>query len=197
MAATLVTAPENALDPADGPLGLLGRAGRGDQVRVEQLDEPLWWGDGEVEGEPARNPRVAAYLAAARRGAAVRVLLDGFFDDPARPNSNAATVEWLGAQAMAEHLDLAARIGNPTGQGIHNKLILVALALADPPEYWSHIGSLNGSEAANKANREAAIQLRTRAVHDYLAAVFDWDWAASGANAVWLPWVGRTARGGR
>ena len=188
-----ITAPENALAPDAGLPGLLGRAGPGDEVLVEQLDEPVWWGDGPAEGPVALNPRVEAYLAAARRGARVRLLLDGFFDDPAAWNGNAATVAYVDAIRRSEGLDIAARLGNPAGLGLHNKMVLVRLGISrDVDEHWSHIGSLNGSEVASKANREAAVQVENRAVHSYLARVFAWDWAESGANAEWLPWVGQT-----
>jgi hypothetical protein len=181
----LQSAPENALDASDGLLGLLNRGGNGDNVQVQQLDEPVWWGDGPNEGPVALNPRVQAYLAAARRGARVRVLLDGFFDDPAQVSSNAATVHYLNTLARQEALDLQARLGNPTGLGLHNKMVLLRLG----GTYWSHIGSLNGTEVASKANREVAANIESVAVHDYLAAVFAWDWAASGALALWLPRV--------
>ncbi len=210
----LVTAPENALAPAAGLLGLLARAGPGDEVLVQQLDEPVWWGAGPAEGAVALNPRLAAYVAAARRGARVRVLLDGYFDDPTAWNSNAASVSYLRAVRDAEGLDLDARLGNPAGLGLHNKMVLVDLGAeadhspswirpaggllglgepGDPPLHVSHIGSLNGSEMASKANREVALQVESAAVHAYLARVFAWDWAESGANAVWLPWLGRAA----
>jgi hypothetical protein len=189
----LISAPENALHPGKGLLGLLGRAGPGDAVRAWQLREPAWWGRGvreaeEGDGEVARNPRALAYLQAARRGARVRVLLDGYFDDPADPNSNAAMAAWLNVIAGREGLDLVAHTGNPTGRGIHAKVVLVAHA---DGTRWSHVGSLNGTEVASKLNRELAVQLDARAVHDRLAAVFDADWAASERRTAWLPWAGR------
>lgn len=190
-----VTAPENAVHPTAGLLGLLARAGGGDEVLVQQLDEPVWWGDGPAEGDAALNPRLQAYVAAARRGARVRLLLDGFFDDPVHWNSNAATVAFVEDLGRREGLDLQARRGNPAGLGLHNKMVLVRLSGATGNAvHWSHIGSLNGSESASKANREVALQVESEAVHGYLARVFAWDWAGSGANASWLPWVGaRTA----
>ena len=88
-----------------------------------QLYENLYWGaeSSNIAADP--NPRLQAYIAAARRGAKVRVLLDAFFDnqDLDSPRSNLRTVEYLTAVAQAEGLDLQARRRNPTGQGIHNK----------------------------------------------------------------------------
>lgn len=204
----LLSAPENVLDPDAGLPGLLGRAGPGDRVAAEQLDEPLWWGasagTGPPEEDPAFNPRVRGYLAAARRGAEVRVLLDGFFDDPSHPNSNLDTVEFLMARARAEGLDLEARRGNPSGLGLHNKMVLVSAGCgrtpdetagpAQPPSAacrrLAHLGSINGSESANKVNREAGLTVASPEIHDYLAAVFAWDWARSGGNALYLPALG-------
>jgi phosphatidylserine/phosphatidylglycerophosphate/cardiolipin synthase-like enzyme len=191
------------------------------------MREAPWWGDPE-EGEVARNPRLAAYVAAARRGARVRVLLDRHFDDPDHWNANAVAVRWLHEVASVEGLDLEARLGNPTGAGLHAKVVLVDLAksagdaggvergdgadrashaaegarasAAEPSSWyrdapggagrWLHVGSLNGSEAASKANREVALQVRSAALHDRLAAVFEVDWAASPLGRVWLPVVG-------
>lgn len=190
----LISAPENALHPTRGLLGLLAAAGPGDVVRVAQLREPLWWGGGARErvqggaGDVARNPRAVAYLEAARRGARVRVLLDGYFDDPAEPNSNAALATWLNGVAGMEGLDLVAHVGNPTGRGIHAKIVLVERA---DGVRWTHLGSLNGTEVASKLNRELAVQVDAPAVHDRLAEAFDADWAASERRTAWLPWAGR------
>jgi hypothetical protein len=75
------------------------------------------------------NPRPQAYINAARRGAKVRVLLDAYFDnqDLESSRSNLRTVEYLTAVAGVEHLDLQARQRNPTGQGIHNKMVLAQI----------------------------------------------------------------------
>jgi hypothetical protein len=53
-----------------------------------------------------------------------------------------------------------------------------------------HLGSLNGSEASNKVNRELAVQFRSPQVYAYLGEVFEYDWAHSGgAYDLWLPMV--------
>ena len=104
---------------------------------------------------PTPNPRLQAYIAAARRGAKVRVLLDAYFDsqDLASPRSNLRTVEYLTAVAQAEGLDLQARLGNPTSQGIHNKMVLAQIG----DQGWAIAGSLNGGEVSAKLNREMAL----------------------------------------
>ncbi|MFN2252327.1 MAG: phospholipase D-like domain-containing protein [Anaerolineae bacterium] len=200
---TMVTAPENALHPSLGPLGLVARAGAGDQVLVEQLREPLWWGDGPDEGGVALNQRVQAYVDAARRGAQVRVLVDSYFDDREHWNSNAAMVNALNAVARFEDLDLEARLGNPAGLGLHNKMVLVGIGAATGADGVEridqapaaagivHVGSLNGSEVSSKVNREVALQVESAAVHAYLSAVFAADWSAGNRFALRLPFVQR------
>jgi hypothetical protein len=165
----VVQAPENALHQHSGLFGLLAGAGAGDELLVEQFNEPLRWAGGTQ-----LNPRLAGYLAAARRGARVRVLLDRYYADPLDPNGNYATVAYLNAVARAEGLDLEARLGNPAGLGIHNKMVLVRRGGAGTV----HVGSLNGSETAAKINREVALQVQSDRAYAYLAAVFAADWAA-------------------
>jgi phosphatidylserine/phosphatidylglycerophosphate/cardiolipin synthase-like enzyme len=200
----LVSAPENALHPGAGPVGLVARAGAGDEVLSQQMREPLWWGDGPAEGEAAMSPRVRAYMDAARRGARVRVLLDSYFDDPDHWNANLVAVNALNAAAHEEGLDLEARLGNPAGLGLHNKMILVrsharmpSAGLRSPrPDHRQqsaftahlvHVGSLNGSEVASKVNREAAIQVESEAAHRYLLRVFEVDWARAHRYSVSIP----------
>ena len=125
-----------------------------------------------MEADP--NPRLQAYLAAARRGATVRVLLDAFFDDLASPRSNLRTVEYLNYIARAEGLDLQARRGNPTGLGIHNKLVLAQIG----GRGWTVAGSLNGGEVSAKLNREVALLVGSDEVYGYLADVFWYDWGS-------------------
>lgn len=134
--------------------------------------EQLFWGStsSNVNNDP--NPRLEAYIAAARRGATVRVLLDAFFDDLDSPRSNLRTVEYLTAVAQAEGLDLRARRGNPTGQGLHNKMVLAEIG----GRGWAVVGSLNDGEVSAKLNREVSLLVGSDAVYDYLADVFWYDW---------------------
>ena len=162
---TLLTSPEAALRP-EGIVGLMSRAGAGDEVMVEELEEPPYWG----EGSP--NPRLQAYFGAARRGAKVRLLLDSFFDRPSDPNSNSETARWTNDVAAKEGLDLEARLGNPTRQGIHNKMVLARI----DGESWISLGSLNGSETSSKANRETWIAARSDGGYAYLSGMFEYDW---------------------
>lgn len=175
-AAEFVQSPETSLLPAaeGGLLGMVARAGPGDTVLVQQLYERVSWGGAAATPESAPNPRLLAYIAAARRGATVRIMLDSFFD----PGANAQTAAWLNLLAQAEQLDLAARLANPAGRGLHNKMVLVQAGGTG----WVHVGSLNGSEASAKSNRELAVQVQSNAVRDYLAAAFWQDWLLAGGS---------------
>jgi uncharacterized repeat protein (TIGR01451 family) len=168
----LVTAPESALRTSDALLGLVGRAGTGGAVYVEQLYETQTWGGSA--GVP--NPRLQAYIDAARRGARVRILLNGgMFNIAYIPlEENVETAEYVNALADREGLDMKAQLGDPTEYGIHNKMVLVDLGAAGQ---YAHVGSINGSETASKVNREMALQVRSSALFDYLHAMFEYDWA--------------------
>jgi hypothetical protein len=181
----LFTAPEAALRQTDALLGMLARAGAGDEVYVETMDERAHWGD-----SPADDPslRMEAYIAAARRGARVRILLNsGWFDaEYYDAGQNVAAAAYANAVARQEGLDLTAATGDPTQYGIHNKMVLVWI---DGEGGYAHLGSLNGSETSNKINREIAIQLHSSEIYDYLKRVFDWDWQTS--RALFFPLVAR------
>ena len=119
--------------------------------------------------------RLEALIAAARRGARVRILLDSFFDEPAALRSNAAPLAYVRAVAAQERLNLQAQLGNPTAGGIHAKLLLARIG----GETWSAVGSLNGGEVSFKLNREVVLLLDSPAIFARLHAVFDHDWAIS------------------
>ncbi len=167
----LVTAPEAALRVSDALLGLVGRAGSGDAVYVEQLYEHVSWG----HPTGALNPRLHAYLQAARRGARVQILLNGgTFDLDYLPlTDNIETAAYVNEIAQLEDLDLSAHLADPTHYGIHNKMVLVDLGAEGK---IAHIGSINGSETSSKVNREMALQVRSTALFDYLYDVFAYDW---------------------
>lgn len=168
----LIQGPENALRDMDGLLGLINRAGMGDVVLVQQLTERPYWGASTSNPQDDPNPRLEAYLAAARRGASVHLLLDSYFDSPHAPNSNAATCRYVQTIAQTEQLDLSCATVNPTGKGLHNKMVLVQIA----QQGYIHLGSLNGTEQSNKGNRELAIQFQSNEAYAYLATMFWRDW---------------------
>ncbi len=180
------TAPEAALRQTDALLGLINRAGIGDSIEVEQAYEYLAWGEDPVL-EP--NLRLQAYLNAAHRGARVRLLLNGHgfipdFDHP--PEENLETVAYVRQQAKTHNLDIQAAVGNPTGLGIHNKMVLVNLGEG---QRYVHSGSINGSETSSKVNREVALQLRSDEAYEYYLAMFEYDWWSS--HPLYFPIVTR------
>src|SRR5690606_26766876 len=58
----IVQSPENALRDSDGLLGLIGRAGAGDTVLVQQLSERPYWGTTTSNPAADPNPRLEAYI---------------------------------------------------------------------------------------------------------------------------------------
>jgi hypothetical protein len=169
----VIQAPETSLRYADGLIDLVLQAGPGDEVHVEQMYERLHWGPTSSDVLIDPNPRLEAYIQAARQGAQVRILLDNGFDDR---RSNYETAFYVLGVAQAEGLDLDVRLGNPTRRGIHNKLVLVNVN----GDKYLHVGSINGSEVSSKINREVALQVRSSGAYDYIKSVFEYDWAHSG-----------------
>lgn len=174
----LVQSPENSLRDRDALLGLVGQVGVGDVLLVQQLDERPYWGPSTSNPIDNPNPRLEAYIAAARRGALVRLLLDSYFDS-GNPISNTATCNYANALAEAEELNLLCKLGNPTGEGIHNKMVLARV----DGRGALHVGSINGSELSSKGNREVALQIWSDAAYAYLSQMFWQDWGFT----VYLP----------
>ncbi|MFK7801841.1 MAG: lamin tail domain-containing protein [Anaerolineae bacterium] len=164
----IIQAPENFLNSENGLFGLLAKAGVGDTVLVQQQYERRYWGQLD-EYNP--NLRLEAYLAAARRGSKVEILLDSFFDDPDHPAGNRQACKWLLEIALDEGLDLLCQTGNPTGLGLHNKMVLAEIG----GQGFIHVGSINGSEQSAKLNREIALQVQSDEAYIYLKKMFDQD----------------------
>ncbi len=171
----LVSTPDNALFPDGGLMELLQQAGAGDEISAWQLYDHAHWGDAASNAIADPNPRLQAIVDAARRGARVRLLLDSFFDSGDGLRSNQVTREYLHTLSTTEGLDIQVRLGNPTGGGIHAKVVLVRLG----DEYWSAVGSLNGSEVSHKLNREVVVLTDARPIYVRLSEVFEWDWVLS------------------
>lgn len=186
LAFEVVHSPENSLRAREGLLGMVGRAGEGDTVLVEQFYERVHWGAADATPATAPNLRLEAYLAAARRGARVRILLDGFFE----AWQNAETASYLQGVARREGLDLEVRLANPTFLGLHNKMVLAEI----DGRGFVHVGSINGSEVSSKANREVALQVQSDAAYAYLKAVFEHDWSTTRLDT-YLPVVVRAHEG--
>jgi phosphatidylserine/phosphatidylglycerophosphate/cardiolipin synthase-like enzyme len=174
----VMSAPENALRPDAGLLGLIEQAGASDEILWMQLYEHKHWGDTASSPVADPNPRLLGLIEAARRGAKVRLLLDSYFDDNKDLRSNRATLEYVRAVASAEGLDLEVRLGNPTRGGVHAKLALLRLQQRS----WSTLGSLNGGEVSHKLNREVVLMTDLPDVYARLSAVFTHDWTISAAE---------------
>jgi hypothetical protein len=84
----LQQAPENLLRFEDGVLGLINRAKEGDKLLIQQLQERPHWGATTSNRADDPNVRLEYFIAAARRGARVRILLDSYFDAEDSPVSN-------------------------------------------------------------------------------------------------------------
>lgn len=171
----LFTAPESSLRTSDALLGLIARAGPGDAIDAEQLDEPPHWGNSI--GTPLSDPnlRLEALIGAASRGAKVRLLLDSYFDNATSFTGNEATrtyIESLRAVSPTLKANLEVLRGNPALGGIHNKMFLFDVG----GRKTIHVGSLNGTETSNKVNREIVLQVESSAAYDYLHTMFDYDW---------------------
>jgi len=183
----MVQSPETSLRDSDSLLGMVARAGSGDTVLVQQLYEYTFWGATTSNPAADPNPRLEAYIAAARRGAMVRILLDSVWNDPGDVRGNTATCAYVNGLASSEDLDLACKLANPTGTGIHNKMVLVYAG----GQGYVHTGSINGSENSSKSNREFAVQVQSNEVYEYLAGVFWYDWRVDLDYALFLPLVVR------
>lgn len=167
----LQQAPENMLSNQSGLLKLIDSAGEGDRLLIEQLTERPFWGKTTSNTVDDPNPRLEAVIAAARRGARVHFLLDEFYDVAGSRVGNAATCAYVAAISFKEDLAIECSLGNPSGMGIHNKMILAWVN----GKGYVHIGSLNGTELSSKGNREIAIQIQSDEAFHYLARMFAGD----------------------
>ena len=165
---SLSTSPESHVRSAHSIISILNAAGAGDEVLVQELDEPTYWGRSTSNTADDPNVRLQAILGAAARGARIRIALDKFYDDPTAARSNAATVTYLHALARANGWDIQAIQADVTGRGVHNKMILVK----NGDRYFSQVGSWNGTETSAKRNREMSLLIESRTAYDYLSGMF-------------------------
>ncbi len=169
----LLSCPENCLRTDEALLGMVAQASAGDTLLVEQLYEYTYWGASSSNPVSDPNLRLEAYIDAAKRGAHVRLLLDSYYDTFGDPRSNWATCAYV--NAMAAQYDIQCRLGNPTGHGIHMKMVLLEHGTTG----FVHLGSINGSETSNKLNRELATQIESLDAYNYWANVFNFDWSTT------------------
>ena len=178
---TLATSPEGHVRAGNSIVAMLNAAGAGDEILVQELDEPAYWGTTASNAANDPNVRLSAMLGAAARGAKLRLALDKFYDNPKDVRSNAATVQAVLSQAAANGWDVRAARINDTGRGIHNKMILVKLG----NRAFAQIGSWNGSETSAKRNREMSLLIESQETYAYLRNVFYTDFAL--AQPTFLP----------
>ncbi|MEZ4734842.1 MAG: phospholipase D-like domain-containing protein [Caldilineaceae bacterium] len=172
----VIQSPDNSLAACTRPgeqrglLGMVSRAGGGDWVLVAQNTEEQPWG---TSSTPRDNPRLLAYIAAAQRGATVRVILDG-------NRLNQSTCDFLNNQTIAGAGSIACLKGNPTGGTYHIKEVAVCAG----GQGYVNISSINGTENANKQNRETGLQVASTEAFQYMAELFVADWTKLGGDAV-------------
>lgn len=169
----LVQCPENCLNQTSGLFNLIRQAGVGDAVMVEQLYEKQYWGGDHGNPISDSNLRLEAYLRAAKRGAKVRILLDSYYDSRSDPRSNYEACQYI--NSLGVEYSIECRLGNPTGKGLHAKMVLVKHGASG----YIHLGSINGSETSSKLNRELAVQVEKADAFEYWQKVFDYDWSVS------------------
>jgi hypothetical protein len=169
----LVQCPDNCARTSDALIGRVNALGAGDALFVEQLYEYTYWGVGSSNSVADPNLRLAAYIAAAQRGARVRILLDSYYDIFSDPRSNYQTCAYI--NALSAQYNIECRMANPAGRGIHMKLVIMKKGATG----LVHLGSINGSETSNKLNRELATQVESLAAFQYWRAVFDYDWSTT------------------
>ena len=124
---------------------------------------------GDVYGRTALLSLLQRPCRTAQRGASVRILLDASSDDCTSATNNSATVNYVLNYGLS---NLQARIGTPTSDNIHNKMVMVSHGGVKT----IHISSINGSENSSKNNREFGLQITSSAAYQYYKDVFDWDW---------------------
>lgn len=109
------------------------------------------------------NPFTEALLAAARRGATVRLLLDGEVDE----GRNRVTADALNAIAAREGLPLVARVDDAP-RVLHAKMVLIDGRVV-------YVGSMNWGRASMMENREAGLLVDAPQVAAFFQPTFDAD----------------------
>lgn len=160
--ARLLIGPDTSLD-LQGILGLLASARNRIGIEAFYLEET--WRD-------APNPFLEAAFHAARRGVAVRILLDGsWWNDDPDAEGNDDVVERLNARAAAEGLPLEARLVTPYGRvdRVHNKGVVVDGTTV-------LVSSMNWALGSATENREIGLILEDPALAARFEAALQADW---------------------
>lgn len=178
---TRILSPDNTLDRENGFLGLL--RGAKSELLVSAAYIYKWWGPASASENFTQYPQpyLTEIVAAARRGVAVKVLLDARHARADSLRDNQHVVAYLNELAHKENLKLEARLVSMAGTGIgrtyHNKSLIVDDAVV--------ISSINGSENSFRYAREVALKVAgVPAFTGYYRDLFLADWKGSeGPNA--------------
>jgi phosphatidylserine/phosphatidylglycerophosphate/cardiolipin synthase-like enzyme len=138
---------------------------------IEQMACDVGW---NVSGTSVPNVYLSAVVEAARRGVAVKVLLDGTYLDPSEPSQdNTGALDYLRYTAFKEGLDLQARIASIPGTlKLHNKGMV-----ADGDRVL--VSTINWGAASVLENREAGLVIEGEGPAGYFQQVFLRDWKTS------------------
>ena len=161
---TPVIGPEHSFHDA-AILGLLRSATR-------TLDIEAFYAYRDWEGGP--NLYLEEAVAAARRGVAVRVLLDAtwYNIEPTEPGDNDDTVAYLNGIAQAEGIPLQAKLALPALHGVvkyHNKGVVV-----DGERVF--VSSFNWNLFSPARNREVGLIVENDAIAGFFQGLFVHDW---------------------
>ncbi len=176
-AATTLFAPDTSLSTLGGLLGLMDGATA--TLDIAQFYIHDRWRDSRT-GEDAPNGYLEAALDASRRGVRVRILLDSYWFnvDEDEAVNNVATAAYVNGVALAEGLDLEARLVDLPAAGfekLHTKGVIV-------DGTTTAVSSINWNRHSPTYNREAGVILESPEVAAYFGAVFDDDWGNALAN---------------
>lgn len=171
--AVKITSPDTSLP---GLLSMIDNAKH--TLDVEQMSFYVGWRKAQTE-----SPLLTALVHAARRGVAVRVLLndDWYYQNAPqwkKPETrNRDMVRRLNEIARKNRLPITARIANLEVMGvtaIHNKGVV-----ADGERVL--ISSINWNENSITRNRETAVAMTSVEAAEHFSALFEKDWKASQA----------------
>ena len=195
---TPVLSPDTSSSPEDSVISMMENANN--RIKIEQLDCDIDWYRGKTEfnwsdgdnyylnfsdGEEHYNLYLKAAIDAARRGVAVKVLLDSAFVwkwNTGEDNSD--TVNYINRIAAMEGLDMEANLvalGGSSGRAslekVHNKGVIV-----DGEKVL--VSSINWGQSSVFKNREAGLIISNPLIASYFEEVFDFDWNLSVFNYV-------------
>ena len=124
--------------------------------------------------EEIKNPFLAAAINAARRGADVRILLDGYYYNIEGDQDNDEMVTSLQTLASGENIPLQAKILYPERNNLlklHTKGVIADDSVL--------ISSMNWNQNSACFNREAGVIIISGPVASYFASVFLQDWSGT------------------